>query len=98
MHLTITARHFKLQDELKNYINHKVSKLRRIYDGIVDLEVVLGWEKLSRYTEFKINVDNGTIVIRENSEELRKSFDKALDRALRQVKRHKDKFHRIEKR
>ncbi len=98
MHLTITARHFKLQDELKDYISRKVSKLRRIYDGIIDLEVVLGWEKMSRYTEFKINVDNGTIVIKEDAEELRKSFDKALDRALRQVKRHKEKFRRIEKR
>lgn len=92
MQMTITARRFNLKEDLREHIETKISKLRRIYDGIIGLEVILGWEKSDRYTEFIINVQNRQIVIKETAEEYRKSFDLALDRALRQVKRHKDKM------
>ncbi|MEJ2635108.1 MAG: ribosome-associated translation inhibitor RaiA [Calditrichia bacterium] len=91
MNLTITARHFKLKDELKDYVEEKVLKLDRYYDGIVDLEVILGWEKLTRYTEFRINVHSKQIIIKEVSDEIRKSFDAALNRAERQLKKYKEK-------
>ncbi len=92
MNLTITARHFKLKDDLKNYVEEKVKKLDKFYDRIVDMEVVLGWEKLTRYTEIRINVQGKQIVIKEISDEMRKSFDLALDRAERQLKRFKEKL------
>lgn len=92
MNFTITARHFKLKDDLKNYVEEKVMKLDRYYDNILDMDVILGWEKLDRYTEFRINVYNKQIVIKEVSDEMRKSFDLALDRAERQLKRYKEKL------
>lgn len=98
MHLTITARHFTLQDELKSYIEAKAEKIKRFYDGVIGMEIVLGWEKTSRYTEFKIFVNQRQIVIKESSDEIRKSFDLALDRVLRQIKRHKDKSQKSGKR
>lgn len=94
MNLTITARHFKLKEDLKHYVESKVQKLDKFYDGIVDVEVVLGWEKLIRYTELRINVNSKQIVLKEESDEMRKSFDLALDRAERQLKRHKEKQRR----
>ncbi|MCB0289315.1 MAG: ribosome-associated translation inhibitor RaiA [Calditrichaeota bacterium] len=97
MQMTITARHFTLKDELKAYIEPKAAKLRRYYDGIIDMEIVLGWEKASRYTEFRINVHNKQIVIKESAEEIRKSFDLALGKAQRQIKRYKDKNGQIDK-
>ncbi|MFQ5583586.1 MAG: ribosome hibernation-promoting factor, HPF/YfiA family [Calditrichia bacterium] len=97
MNLSITARHFKLNDEMRGYVKDKAGKLDRFYDGIRNLEVILGWEKLSRYAEFKISVNSKQIVIKEVSDDLRKSFDLALDRAERQLKRHKLKFRTNEK-
>lgn len=91
MNLAITARRFKLQDDLRDYIEEKSQKLNRFYDNIIDTEVILGWEKQQRYVELKIHVDNNLIVVKENSEDLRKSFDLLLDKAERQLKRHKAK-------
>jgi ribosome-associated translation inhibitor RaiA len=54
--------------------------------------LVLGWEKLNRYAELRINVYNKQIVIKEVSDEIRKSFDVALNRAERQLKKYKDKI------
>ncbi len=77
MNFNITARHFKLQDDLKNYVEEKVKKLDRYYDNILDVDVILGWEKLNRYTELRIKVYNKQIVIKEVSDEILKSFDLA---------------------
>ncbi len=92
MNFNITARRFKLKDDLKNYVEEKAKKLDRYYDNILDLEIILGWEKLNRYTEMRINVYNKQIVIKEVSDEIRKSFDLALDRAERQLKKYKEKL------
>lgn len=97
MNLIITARHFKLKDDLRKYIEEKSQKLNRFYEGIVDMEVILGWEKQARYVEMIINVNNGHIVLKEVSEDLRKSFDLILDKAERQLKKHKQKMRTKEK-
>lgn len=91
MNFTITARHFKLPENLKSYVQGKIARLNRYYDGIIDLEVILGWEKLQRYAELRINVNNKHIVVKETSDDIRKSFDFALDNAERQLKRYKEK-------
>lgn len=97
MNLNITARRFKLKEELRKYVEEKAGKLYRFHDGIIKVEVILGWEKLMRIAELKINVNGKQIVIKESSEELRKSFDLALDRAERQLKKHKSKIKTTER-
>jgi putative sigma-54 modulation protein len=92
MNFNITARRFKLKDDLRDYVEGKAKRLDRFYDHILDIEVILGWEKLNRYTEMRINVYNKQIVIKEVSDEIRKSFDLALNRAERQLKRYKEKL------
>ncbi|OPX33653.1 ribosomal subunit interface protein [candidate division KSB1 bacterium 4484_188] len=91
MNLTITARHFKMKDDLRNYVSEKAVKLDRYYDGIVDLEVILGWEKLTRYAELRIGVNSKQIIIKEISDDIRKAFNLALSRAERQLKRYKQR-------
>lgn len=97
MNFKITARHFKLKDDLKSYIEEKAKKLDRYYDNILDMNVVLGWEKMNRYVELRISVYNKQIVIKEVTDEMRKSFDLALDRAERQIKRYKEKVRETSK-
>jgi putative sigma-54 modulation protein len=92
MNFNITARHFKLNDDLREYVAAKARKLDRFYDNILDIEVILGWEKLNRYSELRIKVYNKQIVVKEVSDDIRKSFDVALDRAERQIKKYKEKL------
>lgn len=97
MNFIITARHFKLNDDLREYIEEKSQRLNRFYEGIIDMEVLLGWEKQSRYVELKIKVNNGQIVLKEESDDLRKSFDLIIDKAERQIKKYKQKIRNKEK-
>jgi len=97
MNLNITARRFKLNEDLRQYVEEKAEKLNKFHDGIMKIEVILGWEKMTRIVELKINANGKLIIIKETSDELRKSFDLALDRAERQLKRHKSKIKTVEK-
>ncbi len=94
MSFKITARHFKLPEDLKAYIEEKISKLERFHDNILGTEAILGWEKQQRYVELKINVNSKPIILKEVSEDLRKSFDIAMDKAERQLKKHKAKIRK----
>lgn len=92
MNLSITARKFKLSNDLHEYIEGKMKKLTRYLENIIQAEVILGWEKQTRFAEIRLDVSHDKIVVIEKSEDLRKSFDLALERAERQLKKYKDKF------
>ncbi len=92
MDLSITARHFKLNDNLKSYISEKMGKLPKVHEKIINANVILDWEKQNRNVEIRLNVHNDNIIIEEKSDDLRKSFDLALDRIERQLVRYKDRI------
>ena len=89
MDLNITARHFKLKPDLRDYIEGKMAKLPKFHEKIINANVILGWEKLSRNVEIRLNVYNDNIIVAEKSEDLRKSFDLAIDRTERQLVKYK---------
>lgn len=91
MNVTITARHFKLQDDLNDYMESKLKRLDRYNDNIIDADLVLGWEKQERYAELKLNLNHSQIVLKEVTDDLKKSFDLLMDKAERQLKREKEK-------
>ncbi|HQU72034.1 MAG TPA: ribosome-associated translation inhibitor RaiA [Calditrichia bacterium] len=97
MNVTITARHFTLKDDMKDYMTEKCQKLGRFSERIQEVEVVLGWEKQSRYAELKIHVPGAPLVLNESSEDLRKSFDQAIEKAERQLKRHEARSGEVRK-
>lgn len=91
MNLTITARGYKAPERLKKYITEKLNRKSRLFEEVIDFEVILSYEKLIQVAEFKIQVNNRMIVAREKSEDIFKSIDMALDNSERQIKRFKDK-------
>jgi putative sigma-54 modulation protein len=91
MNLTITARGYKAHERLKKYISDKLNRKSKLFEEVIDFEVVLSYEKLVQVAEFKLQVNNRMIVAREKSEDIFKSIDMALDNSERQIKRFKDK-------
>jgi|AP12_2_1047962.scaffolds.fasta_scaffold95498_1 ribosome hibernation promoting factor len=91
MNISITARGGKASDRLKKYIMDKLSKKPRVYEGVIDTEVVLSYEKLTQIVEIKVKVFNGTVIVREKSDDIFKSIDLAVDNCERQIIRFKEK-------
>ena len=92
MHINMTARRFKLSKELKEYAEAEVYRLKKYYEPIIDVDIILGWEKKDRIAEINIAVYGTTLTAHERSGDMRKSIDRAVDKLERQLKKYKEKI------
>jgi len=96
MKLSFTARHFKAPERLKDYAEKKVKRLEKYYDGILDCEVVLDYEKLLQVAEIIVRVYGTRLTVVEKSDDIFKSIDLAVDKMERQLKKYKEKLREFE--
>lgn len=100
MDLRITARHFKAEDDLREYVAKQVSKLERYYDGITDVRVVLGLGQASseeRTAEINLNVYRQTLTAGEVAETHEEAVNQCVSSLKRQILRYKEKIRRKHK-
>ena len=98
MKIAITTRGYKAPERLKTYITDKLKRLDRFSDRILDIEAILAYEKLNQVVEFKLRLNNKRIFVKEQSDDVFKAIDLAIDSLERQVTRVKDKFREHDKR
>ena len=94
MNLQFTARHFKAHDGLKEYALAQVSTLKKYYDGIVNGNVILRFEKSKesvKIVEINLAVHGTNLVAIERSDDFYKSIDSAVIKLERQLQKYKDK-------
>jgi putative sigma-54 modulation protein len=96
MKLSITARHYKAPGRLKGYLEKKIKKLEKFYNGIVECEAIFSYEKLNQIIELKIKVYGTTLIVKESSDDIFKSIDLGVDKLERQLKKYKDKLRGFE--
>jgi putative sigma-54 modulation protein len=96
MRINITARRFKLTAALRQFTEEEVSRLTKYYDGIVDAEVILSWEKHDRLAEIKMLVFGTVLTSVGRSDEMKKSIHEAIEKMERQLVKYKDKLRGFE--
>lgn len=94
MKMKFTARHFKAPERLKIYIEKKVKKLDKFYDGIIETEVICDWQKVDQIVELRTKVYGTTLIIKEKSDDMYQSVDMAVDKLENQMKKYKTKLHK----
>jgi putative sigma-54 modulation protein len=94
MNITITARHFKAPEPLKDFAREEVARLKKYYDGIIEGEVILSWVKLTQIAEINLKVYGQKLAAKEKSEDMRKSITLAVDKLERQLQKYKEKWHK----
>lgn len=92
MRITFTARHFKASPRLKEHAHNQVSKLKKYYDGILDIEIILDFIKQQQVAELIAKVYGTKLTVIEQSGDMYKSIDLAVDKMERQLKKYKDKI------
>lgn len=96
MRLNITARHFKLSESLRSYTEKEIQRLNKYYDGIIDVEVVLDWEKNNRIVEINISVHGTLLTAQERSDDMKKAINVAVDKCERQLLKYKERLRGFE--
>jgi putative sigma-54 modulation protein len=97
----MTGRHMEITPRLRDYANEKASRLERFFDRIHRLQIILESEGDDRHkAELVISVPNGsTLVSQAQDSSMYAAIDLVLDKAERQLRKHKEKIrnHRVRK-
>lgn len=91
MEFNITARHFDLSPNLKEYIIEKFSKLDKYFRGTAQADVILDVEKHRKIIEISLHGNRTKFVGKEVSDDMYASIDLLVDSVENQIKRNKEK-------
>ena len=96
MQIKITARKFNLKDELREFVEKETSHFTKYFDGIIEADVILSWEKFYRLAEIKLTVQGTVLNAKERSEDIKKAVHLCVDKLERQLIKYKEKLHEFE--
>ena len=92
MKIEITARNFRLGIKLEKYVEDELNKLEKLYDGIIDCQVILEKIKNNNIAEIIMRVYKKILVTKDTSDEMFKSIDAAAEKMRRRLKKYKQKL------
>ena len=92
MHIQITAKNIELTDAIRSYVEKKVKKVKKYFDQVIDVHVVLEVQKNLHIAEILVNAKGVFLKGYEKSEDLYASIDLALDKIDRQLVKYKEKL------
>lgn len=92
MQIRVAGRHVEVTDDVREYVQCKVSKLPRFYDRIHEVEVVLDHESEQFTAEMIVRADRKhTFVASETGPDTFALIDMVTEKLERQLIRHKEK-------
>ncbi len=97
MNLTISGHHLDVSPALRSYVIHKLDRVMRHFDQMVDVKVLLSIENQKakehrQQVECNIHVKGGDLFAQSAHEDMYAAVDALVDKLDRQVVRHKDKI------
>ncbi|UOD34006.1 ribosome-associated translation inhibitor RaiA [Deferribacteraceae bacterium V6Fe1] len=92
MNIQITVKNVELTDAIRSYVEKKVSKVKKYFDQVVDVHVVLDVQKNVHMAEILVNAKGVFLKGIEKSEDLYASIDLAIDKIERQLVKYKEKL------
>ena len=88
MEIRFVARGVDLNDDLKDYMQNKMSKLEKFFSKILDGQVVVSFGRGMFTVEITSNANGVIMRGQEHAPDIKKAFDQALKNLERQIKRH----------
>ena len=92
-HLHVTGRHVEITDAMKDYALEKLSKVERIMDRIIDVNVIMDIQKLDHHVEIILKAGNTKITSNASSTDMYASIDQAVKKLEAQVLHYKSKIN-----
>lgn len=92
MQINLTGRHVEVTEPLREYVNTKFSKLKRHFDQINNVHVILDVEKLVQKAEATLHVNGGELFATAEHSDMYAAIDGLIDKLDRQVIKHKEKL------
>ncbi len=94
MQIAITFKNIDSSDALKSHVQEKFDRLDKMFDGSVEVDVVLSVEKIRQIAEIRLKSDKFQIHAKEESENMYSSIDTVSDIVKLQITKNKEKLRR----
>jgi len=91
MNLNLTGHHVEITPAMRDYVTAKMSKIKRHFDNVIDINVTLSVEKLKQNAEANVRVRGKNIFVETNSANMYASIDNLADKLDRKILKHKEK-------
>ncbi|OGP46361.1 MAG: ribosomal subunit interface protein, partial [Deltaproteobacteria bacterium RBG_13_51_10] len=92
MQISVTFRNTESKEVLREYVQEKLSKLKKYMDSPLEANVVLTVEKHRHIAEITLVANRITINAQEETEDMFSAIDRVTDKLERQVLKYKDKI------
>lgn len=93
MQLSLSGHHVDITDAIRDYTNTKFDKIKRHFDKVIDVHVILTVEKLDQKAEATIQLNGSKIFAEDSQENMYAAIDALVDKLDRQVVKHKEKLN-----
>ena len=100
MNLQISGHHLEITPALHDYVTSKLERVKRHFDHVIDVNVILSVEKLKQKAEVTVHLPGKDMFVEAIDEDLYAAIDGLGDKLDRQIQKHKQKLqdhHRGEK-
>ncbi|MDD4913863.1 MAG: ribosome-associated translation inhibitor RaiA [Methylococcales bacterium] len=91
MQISITGHHVEVTDSLKAHVEEKIGKLKRHFDNVVDVHVILTVEKLEQKAEATVQISGAKLFADDVQEDMYVAIDNMVDKLDRQIVKFKEK-------
>jgi putative sigma-54 modulation protein len=91
MQVSVTGHHIDVTDSLRNHVEEKIGKLKRHFDNVTDIHVILTVEKLDQKAEATVQISGAKLFADDVQEDMYKAIDNMVDKLDRQIIKHKEK-------
>lgn len=94
MRITITAKHVKVTDKMKEYAESKLEKLERYFNRIHSIQVIMNQDGLDHVCEVNVHTDthNHLSAVVHHQEDMHAAVDLCVDKVVRQLGKLKGKL------
>jgi len=93
MNLTISGHHMAITPSIRDYVAGKLSRIRRHFDHVIDVSVILSVDHLARQAEVSCHIAGKDIVTKSHDPDLYAAIDAVADKLDRQIIKYKDRLH-----
>jgi ribosomal subunit interface protein len=93
LNIEFTARHFRAPENLKDYALNEIERISRVYNRATQCQIILFRENDMYTTELNLSIPSRKLNVKETSDNVTKSIDRAVDKMVARVNKIKNKFH-----
>ena len=91
MNLHLSGHHLEVTDSMRNYITGKLDRVKRHFDHVIDVNMILSVDKLVQKVEANVHLSGKNIFVESQDADMYAAIDNLIDKLDRQIIKHKEK-------